>query len=349
MHVIRVRNVQQALPEGVYQLLSRGIPSPSRFGDVLMLPEPVTTVYDKPAERVLFWPQRDANPFFHFFEGLWMLAGRDDVEYVAQFVKNMLTFSDDGKTFHGAYGDRWRNHFFIFEADGVEAYSFDQIKWAIKTLKADPLTRRVVIQMWDAECDPQKADAGGKDVPCNTQLYVWNLSGCLNMTITCRSNDMVWGAYGANAVHFSMLLEYMAGMLNLEIGKMYQVSNNFHGYQNSLDPIRPLYDEANDGYGAVGRAKVCPYADGTVAPFRMINDNEAWDLDLALFMADPGSVGFRDPFFTHVAKPLWWAHKAYKQKDFKEAKKLIKLCRASDWRQSCLEWLQRRVDKAEAK
>ena len=33
-----------------------------------------------PTKELLFDPDRDANPFFHFMEGLWMLAGFNDLK-----------------------------------------------------------------------------------------------------------------------------------------------------------------------------------------------------------------------------------------------------------------------------
>src|SRR3989304_1089903 len=111
MQVLRVRNVHEALPLGIAMLEEFGSRGESRNGSVLVMDEPVTTVYERPRERVIFWNERDANPFFHFYEGLWMLGGRNDVKSLTRFVKRMESYSDDGKTFHGAYGYRWRNHF----------------------------------------------------------------------------------------------------------------------------------------------------------------------------------------------------------------------------------------------
>ena len=54
------------------------------------------------------------------------------------------------------------------------------------------------------------------------------------MSIVNRSNDMIWGAYGANAVHMSMLLEYMAAMTGFQVGIYYQISNNLHAYKKTL-------------------------------------------------------------------------------------------------------------------
>ena len=91
MYSIEVRNVHEALLRGTD--FFRGNPlvqeQESRAGTTLEAKSPVATTYLKPNERVLFWKQRDANPFFHFFEGLWMLAGREDSEYLTKFNRRM--------------------------------------------------------------------------------------------------------------------------------------------------------------------------------------------------------------------------------------------------------------------
>ncbi|KKK83371.1 hypothetical protein LCGC14_2794040, partial [marine sediment metagenome] len=142
MHVLDVRNVNEALPKMLQHLEERGERTSSRAGEVIVAPTPVTTVYRKPMERVLFSPLRDANPFFHLIEALWMLAGKRDVATLTHYVRRMSDFSDDGITFHGAYGYRWRNHFF-----------HDQIEVVLELLKSKPHSRRAVIQMWDNPID----------------------------------------------------------------------------------------------------------------------------------------------------------------------------------------------------
>ena len=65
MQVVKVKNVNQALPLGMTLLYEDGVLRQSRAGDVIEYPEAVATIYEKPRERVLFSPERDANPFFH--------------------------------------------------------------------------------------------------------------------------------------------------------------------------------------------------------------------------------------------------------------------------------------------
>jgi len=334
MHVIRARNVHQALPLALDLLRGVGVPRPSRYGDVIVVPEPVTTVYERPYERVLFYPERDANPFFHFFESLWMLAGRNDVKFVAQFAKRMETFSDNGVTLHGAYGHRWRN-----------AFGFDQLELVIQLLKNHPGSRRAMLQMWDCRVD-LFTDENMKDLPCNTVAHFQIDNGSLNMTVFCRSNDLIWGAYGANAVHFSVLQEYVAGMLEVSVGRYWQVSDNFHAYTITLKPVEHLADLA-DPYKAEPR---CPYWFDQVQPYPMVNNPRLWMADLYKFMENPDSEGgYENPFFYQVVRPLYFAHRLYKEKGpLLHAIRIAEECRASDWKKAAIEWLKRRQAKKEA-
>jgi hypothetical protein len=301
---------------------------PSRAGNVIVAPGPVTTIYENPTERVLFWPERDANPFFHFFEGLHFLAGRNDVAFLKQFIRNYSRFSDDGVTLTGAYGYRWRKHF-----------AFDQIERLITLFKAYPNTRRGVLQMWDPTCDLRE-DESGADLPCNTQVLFGTTYGKrdepnrLNMTVINRSNDILYGLYGANAVHMSMLQEYLAVKLGLMVGTMTTLSNNFHAYE---DVYIKVY--LGDLRGWRHETTQC----SAVISYPMITNPDTWDRDLTLFFEDPASYGFDNPFFQQVVVPMWFAHKAYKKKDISGALEIIQQCQASDWRRAATEWLQRRV------
>ena len=210
--MITARNVQNALYLGLELFRQAGEIRDSRNGQVIVVPGPVTTHYTRPRERVLFWPQRDANPFFHFFESLWMLAGRNDVAFVSQFAKQMAEYSDDGIFLHGAYGYRWQYHYRRY---GHSEEYFNQLQILIRRLKEDPNDRRCVLSMWDPNAD---LDIQSKDIPCNTHVYFSrNFYNQLDMTICCRSNDMIWGGYKTNAVHFSILQEFMAATIGCDV------------------------------------------------------------------------------------------------------------------------------------
>ena len=329
---LRVRNVHEALPDGIDLLLRHGVTRHSRAGDTLEYPEPVTTVYQRPHERVLFWSQRDANPYFHFFEALWMLAGRNDVAWISQFNKKFPEFSDDGIIFHGAYGHRWR-----------QAFSMDQIWHIIRLLSDNPASRRAVMQIWSADLDLHTTEQTHKDLPCNTTVYFLLRGDSLEMTVTNRSNDIIWGAYGSNAVHFSMLHEYIASMLQVRPGRYYQVSNNYHAYKDVLEKNSDLSSDARDPYRTTSYN---PYVTGDVSAFPIVNSRH-WDSDLIKFMDDPDDTdATTDKFFSAVALPMYHSYLCYKDKDnpnrFHNARDHISICAASDWRLACTEWIDRR-------
>ena len=146
---INVRNVNHALHEACWWLRVAGERATTRNGEVIRAPGPVITIYQQPTERVLFNKRRNANPFFHLMEALWMLAGREDVDFPAYYVARMREYSDNGLLLHGAYGFRWRRAFL----DADEAEPIDQLTYLADHLKANPDSRRTVLAMWSAERD----------------------------------------------------------------------------------------------------------------------------------------------------------------------------------------------------
>ena len=360
-HVIAAAGVNEAFARGVQHLCSEGTENQSRNGPVLVAPGPVITVTQNPMQRVLFSPLRDANPFFHLFESLWMLAGRNDLPWLAQFNRQMGSYSDDGgQTQPAAYGYRWRKHF-----------RYDQLEAIISHLIDQPNSRRAVLTMWDAwpmntdengtwiHGDVEKAFSNGKDVPCNTNCFFQIRDReFLDMSVQCRSNDAVWGAHGANAVHFSVLLEYMAARLDLVPGVMYQYSFNYHLYPDNLkvDPTEMVRNADTANAYRTG-AKVTPlFCSETVGGI--------WERELAWFielakprLRIPGSEWrevqppiFTEPFFCGIALPMLRAWRMHKEKNYPGALREVGAMGAnSDWRIAAELWLGKRALSHERK
>lgn len=289
--------------------------------------EPVTTIYRRPWRRVLFCDMRDANPFFHLMESLWMLAGRDDAAWISQFTKNIAQFAEDDGRFHGAYGLRWVS-------------PIDQLRTIGNHLRRNPDSRRAVLTMWNPLSD---LNANKRDIPCNTHVYFKVRSGQLHMTVCCRSNDIIWGCYGANAVHFSVLQEYMANLVGFDLGPYYHVSDSWHYYLENPTIKKLMKGSAfagQDYYDGHG------YTPSRIASMAMINEPiETWDADLTQFFTDDWDdpTQYNDQFFRRVAYPMRDAWRCYKRGDFTTALHLVKNISAPDWGLACTQWLQRRM------
>lgn len=335
MDVIVARNPDDGLAQGLTLLRQHGLKEESRNGPVLVAPEPVTTVYRTPWERVSFDVARDANPFFHLMEALWMLAGRNDAEFPARFAKQIAVYSENGKL-NGAYGHRWRAHF-----------GYDQLGWIVDELGSNPASRRCVLSMWDGGSvgpegavegsgDLYAALHGSKDVPCNTHVYFAARDGKLNMTVCNRSNDIVWGCYGANVVHMSMLQEVVAHFSGLEMGTYYQVSNNYHAYAEREDTQRLF------------TARIDRKTYGAVLPMFTASEKRTGSEALHLWLNYAerfvsGEVEYFTPFF-EVCADMHNAHNLHKQGKTKKAIELLAINR-DQWSRAGLFWLERRLAK----
>lgn len=362
-HVISARNVAAMLPQLLSWLCVAGVEQPSRNGPVLRAPGPVVLEYLRPMERVLFCPARDANPFFHLYECVWMLAGRNDAASCARYAKQMAQYADSDGTLNGAYGYRWRR-----------AFGYDQLPLVIEELRRNPASRRCVVQMWDpghnVELDDKTriefgsdlrgAINGSPDVPCNLSVVFDASGGQLDMTVFNRSNDSVLGACGANAVHMSFLQEVVAACVGIQVGLYWQISTNMHAYPGMAAtakllrrrPIGPGYHLAS-GWGEDDR-----YVLGT-RPYPI------WDLkdgpmDYAGFAAECEQVceeldaeqpsgEYGHDWFGQVLMPMLMAHAGYKAGyGVKGALDAMDDVCADDWRTAGAEWLARRAGAKEA-
>jgi len=282
----------------------------TRNGNVKTIPCPVVLRIDRPWERVLFNPVRDANPFFHVMEFVWMMAGSNDAEWIAQFNKQMMEYADEG-ILRGAYGYRW--------SEG------DQIRSAIRLLREDPNTRQCVLQMWDKAYDGPGAQSS--DRPCNTHIYLRiNVLGELEMTVCNRSNDFFWGMLGSNVVHFTLLQELIASAIGVPMGTYWVFTNNLHVYTD-MPGFKEKWEHrvVHDWY---------KYDEVSHQP--LLKRNESFEMFMAdahQMVEDGFDFDYNTEWFRDVAHPI---HEAYLDKA--NRKHFISCIGAPDWNRVCSEW-----------
>ncbi len=174
------------------------------------------TLIDRPQERFPFLPERRGDPFALVAECLWVLAGRNDLDWLKHYLPRAGQFSDDGRVWRAGYGPRLRDW------QGV-----DQLAEVYRLLKTDDTSRRAVMSLFDPASDFEAS----LDVPCNNWLSWLIRDGRLLLNVAIRSNDAMWGFSGINAFEWSVLQELLANWLEVEPGPTYFLASSFHVYE----------------------------------------------------------------------------------------------------------------------
>ena len=192
---------------------------------------PVMFIFNNPRERFLTCPGRNIHPIFQILESIWILGGRGDVAWISKYLKNMEKYSDGQEEFHAPYGKRMRRvgdgRSFKYDNRGFH----DQFEHCYRYLNKDPDTRHGIMTFWDPVLDFYKVNT--IDRPCNVGFHFLIRDGKLDLTIFCRSNDVTWGLFNTNIVQFSVILETMALLLGVPVGKQIHFINSLHYYTDN--------------------------------------------------------------------------------------------------------------------
>jgi thymidylate synthase len=388
--------------------------SPSRNGNVLVIDEPTVMSFTHPHERVLYSPTRRCNPFFHLIEFVWMMAGSNSLSPLPFFVKKYKDFSDDGDTVNGAYGHRWRNAQLYSYAPGTQTvdqlnvlvrhlqdnlhsrravlsmWNVSQDLMRIDEHRGSLLPRK---QGDHPAIRERSIIPPSKDVCCNLNIhfqvkeYPCSLdfpASCggtagteprLDMTVFNRSNDLIWGALGANYVHFSFLQEFMALAIGVPMGTYHQVSSNTHVYewnfnhekwlsdeetylQSYQNPARqlsyriPLFHKAAQAGGFI---KCCedflhtlqsylhPQATGVVSPEETSNEvhiSRTHADSILNWLLDTRMNNEYLPWIRNVLTPACQAWLYYKMGNISRAIETAQQILSEDWQIGCIQWLE---------
>lgn len=214
------RNVSFATVDGLAAVMERGTEVTVRGQRTRELLHRVT-VLERPLERFVFVPGRRNDPFAQIAEAIWVMAGRNDIDWLSRYLPRAGEFSDDGSSWRGGYGPRlrrWRG-------------AVDQFNEVRNVLLTDPTSRRAVMTLFDPEADFVQS----LDVPCNNWLSWIVRDGRLHLALAVRSNDAVWGFSGANAFEWSVLHEAMAYWTRTTVGRQTWIAASFHVYERHWD------------------------------------------------------------------------------------------------------------------
>ena len=180
------------------------------------------------ARPVVTITERTLGYRFMCAEAAWILSGDDRVETIAPYSRRVSQFSDDGRTFFGAYGPK----------------IMAQVPYVVETLKRDPDSRQAVINIW-REVPPLT-----KDCPCTLSCQFMIRGGMLDMFVTMRSSD-VWLGVVYDVPSMSMVAAYVLLALRddtLKLGSLYQVAASRHLYERDLARAQACLDGMTVGF-----------------------------------------------------------------------------------------------------
>jgi thymidylate synthase len=142
---------------------------------------------------VLTLPERKLSYKFMAAEAYWILSGDNSTEGIVPWNQNIAAFSDDGKTFFGAYGPK----------------IMDQLPYVVDKLLADPMSRQAGLTIW------RENPPATKDVPCTVAMFFSIRNRKLNAHVFMRSND-VWLGMPYDVFNFSMVAHLVCARINRE-------------------------------------------------------------------------------------------------------------------------------------
>lgn len=161
---------------------------------------------------VINLPERRLSYHFMVAEWVWIALGCEDLESISYYNKSITRFSDDGKTFFGAYGPRW----------------VSQLAYVVRKLREDRDSRQAVITIW------RPNPPGTRDVPCTVAMQYLVRDDKLHAIVTMRSSDC-WLGIPYDVFNFSMLANIVAGEVGVPLGEIRIQLGSSHMYEHNAD------------------------------------------------------------------------------------------------------------------
>lgn len=160
-------------------------------------------------------------------ELLWFLAGDTNVHYLQENgVRIWNEWADpDGGLGH-IYGYQWRSW------PDYEGGFIDQISEAVKAIKENPDSRRIIVSAWNV------ADLKNMNLPpCHAFFQFYVSDGKLSLQLYQRSADCFLGV-PFNIASYALLCMMMAQVCELEPGDFIHTLGDAHIYTNHLEQVQ---------------------------------------------------------------------------------------------------------------
>ena len=157
-------------------------------------------------------------------ELLWFLQGDTNIAYLKEHsVKIWDEWADADGELGPVYGQQWRSW------AGPDGQSYDQMSEAVRLLREQPDSRRILVSAWNVADLPKM-----RLQPCHALFQFYVADGRLSCQLYQRSADVFLGV-PFNIASYALLTLMMAQVTGLQPGEFIWTGGDTHLYSNHLD------------------------------------------------------------------------------------------------------------------
>ncbi len=161
------------------------------------------------------------------YELLWFLRGDTNIAYLKEHgVSIWDEWADANGDLGHIYGYQWRSW------PDYNGGFIDQISEAIKTIKENPDSRRIIVSAWNvADLDKMNLP------PCHAFFQFYVANGRLSLQLYQRSADIFLGV-PFNIASYALLLHMVAQVTGLKAGDFVHTLGDAHIYSNHIEQVK---------------------------------------------------------------------------------------------------------------
>lgn len=185
-----------------------------------------------PLVNLYYNKHRSSPEHYIAAEILWYLSGTNNPTYIENYAKLWKNIHNTDGTVNSAYGN------LLFHE--VNDHGLTQYEWVIETLKKDKDSRQAFMHF----NKPDHQWFGNKDQVCTLQSLFHIRDNELHMTLTMRSNDVIYG-FMTDWAFFSILQYHVYLHLKkyyprLKMGTYTHISHSMHLYEKHYKLVEKI-------------------------------------------------------------------------------------------------------------
>jgi thymidylate synthase len=188
-------------------------------------------------------------------ELLWYFSGTNNPQFIENYASMWKNLHNLDGTVNSAYGN------LIFNQKNE--HGFTQYQWVIESLKKDKDTRQAFMHF----NNPSHQYLENRDQVCTLQALFHIRNNKLFMTLTMRSNDVIYG-FMTDWTFFSVLMQQVYVQMKeyypeLELGSYTHISHSMHLYERHYDLVKAMLLEKFEKSNIPALNQVIIKEDGT--------------------------------------------------------------------------------------